>query len=176
MNRLGTLLSSAAVLALVCGVAANAKPTKVTTQACILDGADASGEGDVGIDVRSYGLLEMNILSGDLETLFVEGDFSPIGSYSGLGRVLKRQGRLDFYFDLAAPDCRPGDWDEVPGPDTDICQYRLILLNGVYDRKADTVWFTDGTEALLVDSWGVTGGYEPLISQGTVTNLVVEFE
>ncbi len=105
MNRLGTLLSSAAVLALVCGVAANAKPTKVTTQACtLLEDGDASGEGDVGIDVRSYGPLAMNILRGGLETLFVEGGFSPNGAYSGPGRVLKRQGRLDFYFDL--PDDR----------------------------------------------------------------------
>ena len=89
--------------------------------------------------------------------------------------MLKRQGRLDFYFDLPASECRPGGWDDEPGPGTGICQYRLILLNGVYDRKPDTVEFTDGTEALLVDSWGVIYGYDPLISEGTA-NLVVQFE
>jgi hypothetical protein len=176
MNRLGTLLSSAAVLALVCGVAADAKPSKVTTQACILlEVGDASGEGEVGIDVKSYGPLAMTVLRGELEALFAGGGLGPNGSYSGPGRVLKRQGRLDFYFDLPASDCRPAGWEDEPGPGTGFCQYRLILLNGVYDRKPDTVEFTDGTEALLVDSWGVVYGYDPLISEGTA-NLVVQFE
>jgi hypothetical protein len=175
-RRAGALLASAAILALVFGVTANAKPSKVTTQACtLLDDGDASGGGDVGIDVKSYGPLSMTVLGGGLEALFEGGGFSPNGAYSGPGRVLKRQGRLDFYFDLPASDCRPAGWDDEPGPGTGFCQYRLILLNGVYDRKADTVEFTDGTEALLVDSWGVVYGYDTLISEGTA-NLVVQFE
>ena len=64
MNRLGTLLSSAAVLALVCGVAADAKPKEPAptpvTQRCTLS-EDATGGGDVGISVTAYGDLAMTV-------------------------------------------------------------------------------------------------------------------
>jgi hypothetical protein len=178
MRRLGTLLSSAAVLALVCGVVADAKPKKPgpkpATQLCELDG-DATGGGQVGINVTTYGTLTMINLEGELDDVFIRaGDFSPNGSYTGQGRVLKRQGRLDFSFGVLEPDCRPKEWGEDPGPGTGICQYQLILLNGVYHRKQDEVVFsaTDGTEVLLYDTWLD----DPLIVEGGTANLLVQFE
>jgi hypothetical protein len=185
MNRLGMLLSVAVVLGLVCGAYAEARPGKPDkpakpgedrpkTQACTLSG-DASGAGVVGIDAKSYGPLEMTGLGGMLDGVFVSAGFSPNGSYTGQGRVLKKQGRLDLSFGVTEPDCRPGDWGEEPGPGTGICQYQLILVNGVFDRKGDEVVFsaTGGTEVLLYDSW--LAAEDRLISGGTA-DLLVQFE
>ena len=172
MRRLGTLLSSAAVLALVCGVVADAKPSKQFTRPCELSG-EASGGGEVGVKAWSYGPLTMTILGGGLQDLLEGGGLGPNGYYSGPGRVLDN--RLDLYFDdLPDTGCRPKDWEDTPGPGTGICRYRLILLNGVYDQNADKVEFSTETEALLVDYWGEVYGYDPLISEGTA-NLVVQF-
>lgn len=39
----------------------------------------------------------------------------------------------------------------VPPDDPDVCCYELLLLNGVYNGKKDTVAFGSGTTAQLVD-------------------------
>jgi len=185
MRNFTKLACCAATLAVVLGVATRAeagKPDKPggdqpKTQACVLSG-DATGGGQVGIDAKSYGPLAMTVVSGgQLELLFGAGGFGPNGAYSGLGRVLKNQGRLDFYFDSPASVCRPADWGDEPGPGTGICRYRLILLNGVFAQKAERVEFTatGGAGGLLYDNWGVVYGYDPLISSGTA-NLQVQFQ
>jgi len=184
MRQVGTFLATAAVLALVCGVAADAtarKPDKPgkpggdapKTQACTLSG-EADGQGVVGVDAKSYGPLTVTALRGMLDDVFVAGGFSPNGSYIGQGRVLKKQGRLDFSFGVTEPECRPKEWGEEPGPGTGICQYQLILINGVYDRKRDEVAFsaTGGTGVLLYDTWLD----DPLISEDGTANLLVQFE
>ena len=156
-RRVGVFVASVAVVALVFGVAANAKPTKQFTRPCELTG-EAIGEGEVGVKAWSYGPLTMTVLGGGLQTLFVDAGFSPNGDYAGPGRVL--DDRLDLYFDLPASDCQPDD-----------CEYRLILLNGIYDQQADTVEFSAGTNALLVNN----AATDPFtLSEGTA-NLVVQF-
>jgi hypothetical protein len=177
MNELTKLACGAAALALVLGATAETtagRPgdDKARTQACVLTG-DATGGGQVGIDAKSDGSLEMTI-SADTSLARVF-DLLGVSSYSGLGRVLKREGRLDFYFGVEEPDCRPAEWGEQPGPGTGICRYRLILLNGVYARKAGTVEFaaTGGADAALYDNWMVPG--DPLLASGTA-DLVVRFE
>jgi len=146
MNRIGTLLSSAAVLALVCGVAGYAtagKPKKPgptpVTQLCELSG-DAEGEGEVGVNVTAYGDLAMTVGGGTNLAAVL-----PAGSYSGIGRVLKGRtdSRLDFAFNEDGFRCRLVESGDGPPPiyDSDLCRYRLILEFGLYDRKADLVSF-----------------------------------
>jgi hypothetical protein len=180
MHRLTKVACGAAALALVLGVSRETragKPDKpgsdhTNTQACELTG-DATGQGQVGVDPKNDGPLEMTVKANtSLADVFAVLGTS--GPYSGVGSVFKKQGRLDFYFDLPASDCRPAEWGEDPGPGTGICEYRLILLNGVYARKADRVEFTaDGAAtAILNDNWLVPG--DPEISSGTA-NLAVQF-
>lgn len=166
-RRVGTFLASVAVVALFFGVAASAKPSKTFTRPCELTG-DAFGEGEVGVKAWSYGPLTMTVQDGGLQSLFVGGGFSPDGVYVGPGRVSET--RLDLYFDLPESDCRPATSDDPPGPGTGVCQYRLILLNGVYYRNEDKVEFGAGTEALLIDNWLT----DPVIAEGTA-NLTVQF-
>jgi hypothetical protein len=186
MRRLTKVACGAAALALVLGVTTETragKPDKPggkpgndqpKTQACILtEDGDATGGGEVGVDAKSYGPLTMTVEAGTpLGQVFaVLGTTDP---YSGVGSVFKKQGRLDFYFGIEEPECRPAEWGEEPGPGTGICRYRLILLNGVYVRKADRVEFTaaGAATAILNDNWLVPG--DPEISSGTA-NLVVQF-
>lgn len=187
MRKLTTVACGAAALALVLGVTMETragKPDKPggnpgshqpRTQACILtEDGDATGGGRVGVDVGSTGPLVMTVKDGTpLGQVFAElGTTDP---YSGVGSVFKKQGRLDFYFGIEEPDCRPAEWGEEPGSGTGICRYRLILLNGVYARKADRVEFTadGGATAILNDNWLVPD--DPEISSGKA-NLVVQFE
>ena len=96
------------------------------------------------------------------------------GTYEGLGRVLKKQGRLDFWFDFPADiTSRPIEWGDTPGPDLnpDVCCYELLLLNGVYDSKKDTVTFGSGTAAQLVDYCA----NEKISPDGATASLLVQF-
>lgn len=145
MNRLGTVLSSAAVLALVCGAAGNAragKPDKKpgpkpVTQLCVLSG-DATGGGEVGISVTAYGDLAMTVVDSTNLAAVLSA-----GSYSGIGRVLKKGGRLDFAFNDDGVICRLAESGDGPPPiyDPNVCRYQLILEFGIYDRKAGLVRF-----------------------------------
>jgi hypothetical protein len=163
MSKLGTLLSFAAILALVCGVAGDAAPTKQFTRPCELSG-DATGGGEVGVKAWSYGPLTMTIMSGGLQTLF--GCVSGSNAYSGPGRVLDN--RLDFYFDPSENPLECGPFEDNDGIPR--CPYRLILLDGVYDQQAETVTF-EVAEALLVD-YTVPDPYT--LCEGTA-DLVVQF-
>ena len=157
MRNLTKLACCGAALALMLVVADGAvagKPgaaPKPVTQACTLTG-DATGGGTVGITASSRGTLTMAVVSGTqlastFDYLYTEGDL-----YEGTGRVLKKQGRLDFWFDVPARTCRPLEWGETfPPTDPDVCCYELLLLNGVYNSKNDTVSFGSGTTAQLVD-------------------------
>lgn len=123
---------------------------KPVTQACTLSG-DAEGGGTVGITASSRGPLTMTVAaSTQLAGTFVV--LGGAGTYGGTGRVLKKQGRLDFWFDVPTRTCRPLEWgEEYPPEDSEVCCYELVLLNGVYNSKKDAVSFGSGTTAQLVD-------------------------
>jgi hypothetical protein len=176
MRTLTRLAGCGAALALMLAVTADVKAgkpgggPKPVTQACTLTG-DATGGGTVGITASSRGPLTMTVSSPtDLATTF--GTLGA-GDYEGLGRVLKKQGRLDFWFDFPAdPTCRPIEWGEEPPYDPDeICCYELLLLNGVYDSRKDRVSFGSGTTAQLVD---YCAG-QKISPEGATANLLVQF-
>lgn len=166
-----------AALALMLAVTADVageKPgggPKPVTQACALTG-DATGGGNVGITASSSGPLTMDIAAGtQLASTFVA--LGGAGTYEGTGRVLKKQGRLDFWFDIPKDvTCRPLAWgEEIPPVDPAVCCYELLLLNGVYDSRKDTVWFGSGTAAQLVDYCA----NERISPDGASAALVVRF-
>jgi hypothetical protein len=187
MHDMKRLACCGAALALTLGVAADAgagKPDKPghpgakepKTQACTLDGDATSTECLVGIDPGSFGPLKMDIKQGsELADTFAA--LGGEGEYEGLGRVLKRQGFLDFTFNLPASECRPLDWDDVMGPglaDEGVCQYLLQVRYGVYDRKGDSVTFGVNSQAWLLDTWLPE---QQLISEpGDTASLYFEFE
>ena len=165
MRNLSRLACCGAALALMLAVTADVaggKPgggPKPVTQACTLSG-DAAGDGNVGITASSSGPLMMDIAVGTQLAM----TFSRLGpgEYQGLGRVLKKQGRLDFWFDSPTrPTCN----------DPAVCCYELLLLNGVYDRTKDTVSFGSGTAAQLVDYCA----QEKISPDGATANLLVSF-
>lgn len=164
MSRLTTMACLGATLGLLLGgpgLAGAGKPDKPgkpgndvpRTQACTLVG-DANGSGTVGVDAKSHGPLTMTV-GGTLDEVFMCQYFSPEEEYSGQGRVLKKQGRLDFWFDETGSDCRPRDWGEPFGEG--ICRYRLILYDGLFDRKGDQVFF-ENARAELWDNLDENGG------------------
>ena len=175
MGNLTRLACSTAALALMLGVTADVGAGKPGSdqpkkQACTLTG-EAEGAGQVGIDAKSYGPLTMTVKSGQLANVFAT---LGVATYSGQGRVLKSQGRLDFHFDIPASDCRPIAWGEDPGDLPEgVCRYHLLLQNGVYDRKTDDVVFQAGTEAQLFD-YQIPVGEGTLIGEGSA-NLMVLF-
>lgn len=205
MHRLMTVACGAAALALVLGVTTETragKPDKPggkpgndqpKTQACILtEEGDATGGGEVGVDAKSYGPLTMTVVAEPLTACDPDTDINscnlanviaalqPLDSYYGLGRILKREGRLDFDFNIedGKPedvDCRPIEWGEEPGPNLDpaVCRYNLLLMNGVYDRKSDSVEFGSGTTAQLFDWRAAPGSIR--IGYGSA-RLLVQFQ
>jgi hypothetical protein len=101
--------------------------------------------------------------------------FSSLGTgpYEGTGRVLKKQGRLDFWFQTDGSECRPLEWgEEYPPVDPKVCCYELLLLNGVYNSKKDLVTFGPGTAAQLVD-YCAPGKISP---DGATASLLVQFK
>ena len=158
MRRLGTLLSSAAALALVCGVVADAKPNKqVHARPTLRAERRRQRRGEVGINVTAYGDLAMTVVDGT--SLAEVLDFAEVqdpGHYSGIGRVLKgKSSRLDFGFNYDGRSCREPGSDDGPPPISDpgICRYHLVVAYGIYDRKADLVVFEGSPDAraLLYD-------------------------
>jgi len=153
LTKLACCGAALALMLVVTDGAVAGKPgggPKPVTQACVLTG-DAEGGGTVGITASSRGPLTMTInLGTQLASTF--GALGA-GTYEGSGRVLKKQGRLDFWFDYPADlTCRPLEWGEqFPPVDPAVCCYELLLLNGVYNSKRDTVSFGSGTTAQLVD-------------------------
>jgi hypothetical protein len=180
MRTLGTLLSSAAALALACGAVADAKPKKPgptpVTQPCVLSG-DATGGGEVGVSVTAYGNLAMTVSGGTNLAVVL-----PAGSYSGIGRVLKgKRSRLDFGFNDDGLSCRLPESADGPPPNTnpEVCQYQLILAYGTYDREADLVVFEGSPDAtaLLYDrqqSLNEDGFLDPIATGYAILN--VQFE
>lgn len=175
LTRLACCGAALALILVVTDGAVAGKPgagPKPVTQACALSG-DASGSGQVGITASSSGPLTTQIAAGTrLASTFLA--LGGAGTYEGLGRVLKKQGRLDFWFDVPADvTCRPIEWGDEPGPDLDpaVCCYELLLLNGVYDSRNDTVWFGTGTEAQLVDYCA----NQKISPEGASASLVVRF-
>ena len=178
MRNFTRLACCGAALALALGVTADVRAGKPgndqpKTQACTLTG-EAEGTGRVGIDAKSYGDLSMTVQSGSLAAVFNQE--LGVGTFSGKGRVLKTQGRLDFHFDLSETGCRPPAYGEEPGSLPDgVCRYHLMLLNGVYNRKKDDVVFqAPGTEAQLFDYDYRVGSGLVLIGEGSA-NLMLLF-
>jgi hypothetical protein len=191
MRNITKLVCCGAALALMLGVAADVgagKPDKPDkpghpgqgdpkTQACTLaDDSDAtSTECTVGVDAKSFGPLGMAIEAGtSLADTFAA--LNGAGTYTGLGRVLKRQGFLDFTFNTDGSDCRPLEFGEPTGSELpgDVCHYLLQVRYGVYDRKGDSVIFQNSL-AWLYDHSLPEGGQ--LISVvGDTANLQFLFE
>jgi hypothetical protein len=149
------------------------------TQACVLSG-EAEGGGTVGIDAKSFvGPFTVSVQGGELALTFAA--LGGPGDYVGLARVLKRQGYLDFTFNLPyaqGEDCRPIEFGDVMGPGLEgenVCQYHLQVLDGVFDRKGDVVTFTNA-QVWLFDNWGATREAQKLSPDGARANLRVEFE
>lgn len=119
---------------------------KVTTEVCNMAGdVSSAGPVEVGIDVKTYGPNILLILSPSLAGSEFEGTF-PCEA-----RVLKKDGRLDFYYDGDGEN--PGCGGPEFKSSANVCPYRLILLDGNYDRQADTVFFGQpGRVYLYVDS------------------------
>jgi hypothetical protein len=176
MRNLTKLSCGGAALALALVVADGAvadKPgggPKPVTQACTLSG-DAMGGGTVGITAASRGTLTMVITANtQLAGTFIA--LGGAGTYAGTGRVLKKQGRLDFWFDVPDRTCRPLEWgEEYPPEDPNVCCYELVLLNGVYNSKKDLVSFGSGTIAQLVDYCRA----EEISPDNATANLLVQF-
>jgi len=179
MHNLTRLACCGAALALMLVVSADltaGKPgggPKPVTQFCTLDG-DAGGTGTVGITASSSGPLMMIVLGGELA-----GVFDALGgpqTFAGQGRVLKKEGRLDFHFNSDGGNCRPIAWGEKPGPGlpSEVCRYHLLLLNGVYNRTADDVVFQAPiTEAQLFDYHPELGNGLVLIGEGSASLMVL---
>jgi hypothetical protein len=101
-----------------------------------------------GTDQKTTLWLSQNLLNDD--------DGQPYlfeGVFYGQARVLKKDGRFDFDFDTAPCESPTyGDGNEPPfGDDDDFCRYRLIVQDGIYDRKADTVVWEAGSRVQLDD-------------------------
>ncbi len=178
MRNLTKLACCGAALALMLVVTDGAvagKPgaaPKPVTQACTLTG-DATGGGTVGITASSRGPLEMAVKARHGAGEHIRLSLHPGRDlYEGTGRVLKKQGRLDFWFDVPVRTCRPLEWGETfPPADPDVCCYELLLLNGVYNSKKDTVSFGSGTTAQLVDYCA----NERISPDDATANLLVQF-
>lgn len=189
MRNLARLACFGAALALVLGLSRDVgagKPgsDEPKTQACTLTG-DATGGGVVGIDAKSYGPLTMFVETGALAAVFnsAQGpepeqnsypELSVPKTFEGQGRVLKRQGRMDFAFNSDSTACRVREWEEEPGPnlDPEVCQYELLIAYGVYDRKADEVTFTAGGNTAQLFDNRIPVGEGMLIGEGTASLLV----
>jgi hypothetical protein len=98
---------------------------------------------------------------GNKVPLFVSGNvlggYLAEGEYWGQVRCIKRQPRFDF--DFGPDECTsPYEGDGPPPfgnpdyPDTaHFCPYRLVLLDGIYDRQSDMVQFDSTAEVVLAD-------------------------
>jgi hypothetical protein len=114
----------------------------------------------IGTSVGSWVLVDSE---GNSSSLWLSGDLlydtGLIPSYFfGHARMLKQNGpegaRFDFEFDewtdevcISPPaDCGPPPWDNP-----DWCRYRLVLRDGIYDKKSDEVWYGSGALIDLAD-------------------------
>ncbi len=136
---------------------------KVKTELCIMTGdVSSAAPVEVGTAAWQYSPEPITLYLTD-KLLAVGPDDEPAwglteGDYSGYARVLKKDGRLDFAFTpYDAYGCRPVEWgDEYPFDE--VCPYELILMNGLYDRKADTDTFSGATVEKIISYYPPTGG------------------
>jgi len=166
--KLAVVVTAAALLALpVTG--AGPKPKY---EACTISGDVVSvSEVVIGVNVPAfesvYLRLAPNLLAvdGSLITSYGEGDdpvwrgdFEPspwllpgvTDGYYGNIRLLKNQGRLDFFFSPVHP-CTNPPTDEGPGRsyDSETCPFALVILDGITDT--DSVTFDSSARVLLMD-------------------------
>lgn len=100
--------------------------------------ADIEGEGVVGTNVWTYSPEPIELY---LTENVVQYE-NQVGSNWGFARCLKKNSaRLDFFFDCS-------------GPDLVDCDYRLMVLDGIYDRELDVAVFDPGT--MYLDFQGET--------------------
>ena len=168
---------------LLAGFAAGKKPAKpagqdkapVLQECAIAADADEGSNNTIGVNVSSYGPLDITVAEATPLSLVM-----PWGAtaYSGQARCLKKQGRFDLFF--GATGCRPYTDEDGP-PDTwnigEICQYRLIIEEGIYARKADMVVFEfDTAKASLFDYVSYNPSADPPLQPETGTaNLTIQF-
>jgi hypothetical protein len=160
MNKLRILAVFVAIITLtaVSGTAKKpAAPDHSATQMALFgaapDGtADIAGEGVVGTNVWTYSPQPITLYLTDR---VAEAE----GSKNGFARCLKKNGpeggRPDFFFDCT-------------GTELNTCAYRLVVRDGIYDRKNDVVVFDLGS--VLLDREG------ELVKEGTASFSIEFFE
>ncbi len=146
MNKLKLVAVFVTIIALTALSGAAKKPdakdksaTEYAVFGAVPDGTmDIEGDGVVGTNVYTYSPITL-YLSEEVE-LWEE----VAGTQSGFARCLKKNGpeggRLDFFFG-------PGCTEELS-----TCLYRLVVRDGIYDRKTDTDLFDPGS--VLLDQGG----------------------
>jgi hypothetical protein len=100
-----------------------------------------------GTDQKSTLWLAQGLLN-DAEGL----EYLPEGAYHGQARVLKKDGRFDF--DFGDETCISPTYGDAPPFWSDgdgLCPYRLIILDGIYDRTTDSVFWEAGSRVQLDD-------------------------
>jgi hypothetical protein len=167
--KLALVVTTAALLALP---ATGAGP-KPKYEACSISGdVESFGEVVIGANVPAYESVYLRLASnllavdGNLIASYGEGDdpiwkgdFDPSpsllpgatdGYYYGNIRLLKNQGRLDFFFSPVHP-CTNPPTDEGPGRsyDSETCPFALVILDGITDT--DSVTFDSSARVLLMD-------------------------
>lgn len=168
MNKLRIVAVFVTIIAMAAFLGAAKKPAgpdKTATEDAVFgpykDIADVSSVGavTVGTNVWTYSpeeiVLELSESVVSNPTVLIAG-----GPHSGFARCLKKNGpeggRLDFSFDCGADGC-----------------LRLIVRDGIYDRKSDTVVFDRG-RLDLVEDW--KGGRTLKSSEdGNVASFVIDF-
>lgn len=139
---------------------------KVTTEMCKITG-EVSSAGPVAVGTN------VGVYSPENITLTLSPTFAPgyAATYEGVARVLKRQGRLDFYFDHSGENTTCGP--RLDDSSTNVCPDRLILLDGVYDRKADTIVISQPARVYLYLDFGT---YEVFGGDGQDGRTLVQGE
>jgi hypothetical protein len=159
------------------------------TESCTFIGDVEGGPVQIGVAAWTYELLDEggakttlwlwdNVLQAQGGSAYeppFEGQPLLPDDYPGQARVLKKQGRFDFDFDTEP--CISPVYEDVPPfgiedtPNADLCRYHLLIEQGDYNRKQDSVvWNPDVAVVYLLD-YGlgppceVVGG-EPCIQPG----------
>jgi hypothetical protein len=184
MSNWKTILGTWVVLVIFPALVVAGPPDK--TQECEVTSESETIMSDgvvrIGTSVGSWVLVDSE---GNSASLWLSGDLLYDtdliqGSFCGHARMLKQNGpegaRFDFEFDectdevcISPPaDCGPPPWDNP-----DWCRYRLVLRDGIYDKKNDEVRYGSGALIDLADYSGDGTYYSGQLEDGK--KIVFEF-
>jgi hypothetical protein len=166
MNKLRIVAVFVAIIALtaVSGTAKKpANPDHSATEYAIFGAApggtaDIAGEGIVGTNVWTYSPQPITLILSDAFDGWA-------GEKYGFARCLKKNGpeggRLDFFFDCGGSS------------DLSDCSYRLVVRDGIYDRKTDADVFDPGS--VLID-YTKDSPNDPPVFSGSASFSIEYFE